>query len=569
MLGRSSASSTWLGWDPRIQQEVLLCVPRAQPSSQAEREEWIQDVLSAARLKHPRLAEVLEVGSHDGWPFLTAARQGGQTLAERLQGNPPPTPLEVAHWACELLEGLAYAHEAGVAHQDIGLHTIVIDKAGHACVAGLGVGLVALQPGQPHRAPRGRQEIRDTAERDVLMVGLLLHRLLANHPALDDADLHSAAGRVGPEIVRLPWTTPHPVPETLRAIVNRATDRQQRQRYLNARTLLSALQGWVKTNSLDAGGPLALLLDRLNSVGSLPGRPHTERGLIAALSAESLRVDDFVDVVVRNPALVWELLRTVNTATFTSHSADDGVTTLSRAILLLGQQGMRQVQASVRSWPGALSALSSLSPEGAQAAVHALEDELRRTCLVGAIARLMAPFSIHDEEASVAAMSQRLSWLLVLYHFPEEAGQIQRLQQPAPASSPDEAPSPGMSLEAAAGAVLGINLDDLGAAVMRHWGLHDRLVHAARPLGLQRTVHNPVSAEDTLRAVASMANEVVNATLKEGPKGAAAMHQTHVRYARALALGPKDCQQALERAIRLVDNPRPVDATVSGMMSLN
>mgnify|MGYP006179078539 CR=1 FL=1 len=31
MLGRSLASSTWLAWDPRLQQEVSLCVPRAKP----------------------------------------------------------------------------------------------------------------------------------------------------------------------------------------------------------------------------------------------------------------------------------------------------------------------------------------------------------------------------------------------------------------------------------------------------------------------------------------------------------------------------------------------------------
>ena len=50
---------------------------RAQPANPSEREEWTQDVLAAARLKHPHLAETLEVGTHDGWPFLIAARNGG------------------------------------------------------------------------------------------------------------------------------------------------------------------------------------------------------------------------------------------------------------------------------------------------------------------------------------------------------------------------------------------------------------------------------------------------------------------------------------------------------------
>ena len=69
-------------------------------------------------------------------------------------------------------------------------------------------------------------------------------------------------------------------------IVNRATARQPRQRYLNARTLLRALEGWREAAALDGGGPLALLLDRLAtsatcrpcrvSVRSRPGWPVLE-----------------------------------------------------------------------------------------------------------------------------------------------------------------------------------------------------------------------------------------------------------------------------------------------------
>lgn len=553
MIGRSLASSTWLAWDPRLQQEVSLCVPRVQPGNDREREEWTQDVQACARLKHPRLCETLDIGSHDGWPFVTCARHGGQTLGERLQSSPPPTPMEAASWMVDVLEGLAYAHDGGATHLDLGAHTILIDKSGHAQLFGLAVGLEAQQPGRTARTVRGQQATRQQAERDVLMAGLMLHRMLANHPALDDPDLCSAASRVGREIVRLPWTTPHQVPETLRAIVNRATDRQQRQRYLNARTLLSALQGWITTQSEESGGPLGLLLERLNSVGALPGRPGTERALFASLSAESLRVDDLVDVVVKNPALVWEMLRTVNTATYRSHSSDDGVTTLSRAVLLLGQTGIRKVAASVRPWPGVLNAQSSLDPQAGQATLRALDTELRRACLAGAIARLMAPFSISDEEASVAAMSQRLGWLLMRYHFPEEATQMHRLMQPSVPTEEGEAVTPGMSAEAAASAVMGVELEAIAVSVLRHWGVHERIVHAAQPFPAGKPVRTPVGPEATLRTVASLANEVVDAQLNEPQKTHAAMHQVYVRYARALSLVPKECEQTLEQARRLID----------------
>lgn len=553
MLGRTLASSTWAAWDPRLGQEVLLCVPRAQPSGVAEKDGWTQDVLAAARLKHPRLAEVLEVGAHDAWPYVTCVRQGTGTLAERAGAPPALTPVETVTLVCDLLEGLAYAHDAGVSHQDIGLHTVVIDGSGRGMLAGLSAALAQRAPGELPRPRDGRQMARHNAERDLLMVGLLMHRLLANHPALDDADLASAAKRVGPEIVRLPWTTPHPVPETLRAIVNRATDRQQRQRYLNARTLLSALQGWLKTNSQESGGPLLLLLDRLNAVGALPGRPGTEAALAKALKADALRVDDFVDVVVKNPAVVWELLRSVNVASFQSRSADDGVTTLSRALVLLGQQGIRRVAGAVRPWPGVLGAQASLSEEAGQEASAMLRAQLRLTCLAGHLARLLTPFTVHDEEAAVTAMSQRLGLLLILYHFPDEGAQIRRLMQPGVPSEPGGQPTPGMSQEGAAAAVLGINIDDLTQAVLRHWGLHERLQHGARPLSASAPVRTPISAEETLRTVASLANEMVTASVLPPAKSVSALHQIYLRYARALGVTPKECNATLEHATRLVD----------------
>jgi non-specific serine/threonine protein kinase len=352
------------------------------------------------------------------------------------------------------------------------------------------------------------------------------------------------------------------VPDTLRSIVNRATDRQQRQRYLNARTLLSALQGWIKTNSDEGGGPLLLLLDRLNSVGTLPGRSGTERALVGSLSQETLRVDDFVDIIVRNPSLVWEMLRSVNTAGYQSRSADEGTTTLSRAIMLLGQNGIRKVAGVLRPWPGVLAAQQSRSADEGTASIDALDRELWLCSLAGHIARLMAPFSIHDEEAAAVAMSQRLGWLLVLYHFPDEAAQIQRLMQPGPPATPGGAPTPGMNLEAACGAVLGINLDDLSAAVLKHWGLHERLIKAARPLPLGTPVRTPTTPEETVRVVASLGNELANCQRLPIEKQPAAIHQAYLRYVRALQLTPKECVITLDHAVRLLDG-RQTDPEVA------
>jgi non-specific serine/threonine protein kinase len=558
LLSRSLAATTWRAWDPRLQQEVLLCVPRAQPKTTQDLDAWNQDVQASTRLKHPRLVEVMDMGVQDGWPFIVCPRGANASLTERLAAGPAPTGAEAVAWMVDVLDGLAYAHEAGVSHRDLGLHNLMIDPAGRVSVAGLAVGLLAEVPGKP-KVNAGLQQHRADAEHDVLMAGLLMHRLLAGQPALDDPDLRSAAQRVGLEIVRLPWVASHPVPDTLRAIVNRATDRQQRQRYLNARTLLAALQGWIKANEQESGGPLALLLDRLNSVGSLPNRPRMDKAFAQTLGRDNLRVDDIVDVIVKDPGLVWELLRSVNTARFQSGAGDDRVTTITRAVVLMGQMSLRTVASGLRPWPGVLAAAASKPTEGgasaAQAALDALERELRRTSVAGHIARLLAPFSINDEETFIAAMSQRLGHLLVRYHFPDEAAQIDRLMMPGPPPDASSPPTPGMNIEAAAGAVLGIDMNELSVAVMRYWGMDERLQLAARPLNKTTPVRKPDDGEEMMRAVASLANELTSAVGMESARQQAQLQHCFTRYARALGLTFKDCQEALETSVRLVDTP--------------
>src|SRR5690606_4252241 len=127
-------------------------------------------------------------------------------LLERLQANEPaPTVLEVVGWMIDILEAVAYSHEAGAAHKDLQLHNVLIDANNHALVAGMSVGVQA--GGAVVGVTSSRVTQRAVAERDVLMAGLMLHRLLAGRPALDDADLGSAAERIGLELVRLPWNT--------------------------------------------------------------------------------------------------------------------------------------------------------------------------------------------------------------------------------------------------------------------------------------------------------------------------------------------------------------------------
>lgn len=550
LLGKSARTMAWLAYDPKAQAEVMVCMPRA-PLSEPALAVWQQAALGASRLSHPRVLRPLEIGSAERWPYVVYPRQDLQTAAERLSGE-SPTPTDSARWGCEWLEGLAYAHEAGVTHQDIGLHHMLLDGHGHAVLMGLAVAWPLARPaadGAGNQASAMDTDLlrnrREASERDVLTLGLALHQLLNGAPALDDPDLGSAAERVGLEIVRLPWTTPHPVPEALRAIVNRATDRQPRQRYLNARTLLRALQGWIEASSQSSGGPMTLVLDRVQTLGHLPGRPGLAARVAQLARMEGQRLDEMVDLIVQDPALVCELLRVINAAQFHGHGTGP-VASVRRAVLLMGMRGVEDASRGLRSWPGTLSDGPN-SP-----AARALEQGLRRTCMVGRIADILCPPGTDSQEAMIVAMLQGLGRLLLLYHLPEESAQIVRLMQPAPPPEPGQPEVPGMTEAAATAAVLGIETEHLGQTVARQWGLDDSLIQAMRPLSLQTPVRKPDDQSDILRAVASAAHELLDASSKPPQKQAAALHAVAQRYGRALDITIKDLQGALLEARQAV-----------------
>jgi non-specific serine/threonine protein kinase len=524
--------------------ERMLVLPRSQPREAALLEQWTQSVRRAARLSHPQLAPVIGIGVQDGWPFVLHDLRGRATLADRLPRDGWPGA-EAAPLALQALRGLAYAHDAGVAHDDLQPWLLLVDDQGMLGVAGFAVGrpLDSADEGQGagmlHAldAP-GRRAQRSAAERDVLSFGVLMHALLTGALPLDATD----AGRVvaslpplGRDLVRLPWSGARPIADALRAIVNRATDRQERQRYHNARTFGRALEGWLQAESAQSGGVLALLGDRLRAAGVLPSSPGAAARAARLALMERERTSVLAEVVLEDLALAFELLRSVNSAQVRGAlvAGNGPVLTVRRAIAMLGLEGVRRCALALRPWPGPL--------DGASAAqLASLMERCRRA---GRVALALRPPGYDGEVAYLVTLLQALGWLVVQYHFADEARQIDRLMQPAPAARQGESSEPGMSEEAAAYAVLGVDFDSIGSAVARWWGLGDGMQLMIRRLPRATPVRQPESDDELLRTLGSCAHEAVEAM--SAPLPAAALEKVTRRYGRALGLRPRDLQDAL------------------------
>jgi eukaryotic-like serine/threonine-protein kinase len=545
LLGRSAQSMAWRAFDPRSGQDLVLVMPRHQPSSAEALQGALAEAQRAARLAHPHLAHAVDVGEVERWPYIAYDVAAGSMVAERRRPREGEAPESIAGWVAHLASGLAFAHDAGHAHHDLQPWLVTIADNGSARLLGLG----AVCPSHaPTATADARRDVRDAAERDVMALALLLHGLLAGAPAFDEPDLGAALQRLAPrgsENLRLPWDVPRAVPDALRAIANRATDRQVRQRYRSARTLARALEGWLDHDARSGQDAHAALIERVRELGALPAMPGAAARAARLAMMERHHTDELAQLVMQDAALTLELLRAVNSAQVrgTQVSGNGPVLTVRRAIAMVGLEGVRRSALAMRNWPG------PLDDEGAADLRQAIANAQRAARL----AQALRPPGYDLEMTALVTLLQNLGRLVLHYHAADDMRQWRRLLTPMPPSADGQPEQPGMSEQAAAFAVLGCDIEGIALAVARWMGLagHDETVlHLLRRLPTDKPVRLPDSDDDMLRALASAANEAVDALSLPAVRRDAAIERVAKRYARALDITPKDLTSALQASER-------------------
>src|SRR5262249_27803402 len=96
----------------------LKMILHAEHASESDRQRFQREAEVLAKLRHPNIVQVFEVGEHDGKPFFAMEFVEGGSLAERLDGTPLP-PAEAARLVEPLARAVQHAHDQGVLHRDL------------------------------------------------------------------------------------------------------------------------------------------------------------------------------------------------------------------------------------------------------------------------------------------------------------------------------------------------------------------------------------------------------------------------------------------------------------------
>jgi hypothetical protein len=135
-IGRGGMGVVDKAVQPTLGRTVALKLLRGGDAGVTDR--LLAEARSAARLDHPGIVPIFEVGSHDGRPFLAMAFVAGETLAARALRGPLPCR-EAARIVREVALAVQHAHEQGVIHRDLKPANILVTPEGQPRVTDFGL----------------------------------------------------------------------------------------------------------------------------------------------------------------------------------------------------------------------------------------------------------------------------------------------------------------------------------------------------------------------------------------------------------------------------------------------
>lgn len=243
----------WHAWDHQLTRPVTVKLAFAHAVTDPVAREWFRrESLATARIRHPNVSGLYDAHATDRHVFIVLEHVDGIDL-EALQGQRVDPDL-VAALGCQVADGLAAAHAAGVLHRDIRPANLLVATSGHVKITNFAVsklkdmveGEVTVEPTLRemfgHVAPEQLAGEEPTAATDVYAVGLTLWEALAGHLPFAPDPLPAAAIRRGQE--------PLPPPDGLRSrharplveAIQRATQRDPADRYAAASDLAEELR---------------------------------------------------------------------------------------------------------------------------------------------------------------------------------------------------------------------------------------------------------------------------------------------------------------------------------------
>jgi serine/threonine-protein kinase len=254
LLGSGGMGTVYKAFDPTLGRWVALKFLHRNDGTHAER--FLREARAQARISHPNVCQVHEVGEVEGRPYIAMQYVDGRSLGELCEELTLEDKVRLVR---DVARGIHAAHRSGLIHRDLKPGNILLarEETGevHPYVVDFGLAMVqdeislsrtGMISGTPAyispEAAQGRPLDRRT---DVYSLGVVLYELLAGEPPF-------TGGNLARVLVRLVQEDPRPlrqvapaIPEDLETIVAKCLEKDPTRRYESARELAEDLDRFL------------------------------------------------------------------------------------------------------------------------------------------------------------------------------------------------------------------------------------------------------------------------------------------------------------------------------------
>jgi serine/threonine protein kinase len=273
-IGRGGMGEVFMAEDSQLGRKAALkFLPAAIASDQAALRRFEQEARAASALNHPNIITIYEIGQSEGEHYIAAEMIEGETLRRRLLRE-KVSLAQAIDIAAQTASALTAAHQAGIIHRDIKPENIMLRPDGLVKVLDFGLAKLA-DPGDSSSTIQDPMARVDTApglvmgtltymspeqargrdidaRTDIFSLGVVLYEMVSQQqPFAGDtpSDVIASILKVAPP--PLSQFAPD-TPAELQRIVNRAIEKDRRDRYTSAQEMLANLKNLKQEMEFEA-----------------------------------------------------------------------------------------------------------------------------------------------------------------------------------------------------------------------------------------------------------------------------------------------------------------------------